>query len=178
MDISPATTKSTEGRAGRAREAGIVVGGIAVLTGITAGYALLHPGRTDGGTGGAGVRTSAGRPVTIEPVDADAVTDGLLLPDGPKGTIKLTVHNPGSVPVRVTGVARTDRPVTANGGRGACAADVVTLDPVTLTGDEVVVPGQRRTLTLGGAAFMSAAAADGCQGATFVIPVRVTVVNA
>jgi hypothetical protein len=149
----------------------------AVALGCTAtlltGTAALF---TAGDSGPAG-DVAAEAPV-VEPVDAGAVAGDLLLPGGPAGVVRITLRNPNPHPVRLVNVRAGVPPVTATGGKGACAGPEVSFTGGTIPPDSVVGAGARRTIDLPGAARMAATAGDGCQGARFRIPVTVTVVAA
>ena len=64
--------------------------------------------------------------------------------------------------------------VTASGGKGTCTTTGVTLNGPVATTIEVGAESDSAQTTLTGAAHMSSASEDGCQGATFTIPVNLT----
>jgi hypothetical protein len=88
--------------------------------------------------------------------------------------VKLNLHNPNPYQVTVTDVTAGVGSVTATGGTGTCTTTGVTLnDQHALS---IVVPpnGNSGVVTLNNAARMSNASEDGCQGATFTIPVALS----
>lgn len=130
----------------------------------TASYAAW----TTNGTGSASAKAGTSSALTTSTV---AVTTGLLYPNGPAGDVKLTVNNPNPYPVRITQVAGNGT-VTASGGTGTCTTTGVSF--ATQTGTFDVAANSSATFTFTGAATMSNASQDGCQNATFTIPVALT----
>jgi hypothetical protein len=132
---------------------------------------------TSNGTGSA--TTKAGSSQELSTVDASASTSATLYP-GVNGDVKLTISNPNAFAVRVTNVALngTNADITPDGGHASC--DPTGVSFTNQTGLTIDVPGKSggtngsATATLAGAASMSNASADGCQGATFTIPVSLT----
>ena len=125
------------------------------------------------GAGRPGVSAGNALAPTTSTVAGSAVTSGLLVP-GTTGTAVLTVTNPNPYRVRVLTIAPNGA-ATASGGVGTCATTGVTFTAqqpgVTLAA------GAGTTLTLPGAVAMSTASETGCQGATFIVPVTVTVAS-
>ncbi|MDL5155814.1 hypothetical protein [Actinomycetospora termitidis] len=127
------------------------------------------------GSGASGVSGGTALAPTTSAVAGSAVTTGLLSP-GASGTALLSVTNPNPYKVQVATVAPAGA-ATASGGVGACATTGVTFTAQTVP-DVVLAPAASTTLTLGGAVAMSNASETGCQGATFSVPVTVSVVSA
>ena len=125
------------------------------------------------GSGRPGVSAGNALAPTTSTVAGSAVTSGLLVP-GATGTAIVTVTNPNPYKVRLLTIAANGA-ATATGGTGTCATTGVTFTAqqpgVTLA------PGAGTTLTLAGAVAMSTASETGCQGATFTVPVAVTVAS-
>lgn len=140
----------------------VIASGI-VLVGATAAYAAW----TTNGTGTASAKAGTASPLTTT---AAAVTTNLLFPGG-TGDVKITINNPNPYNVRITQVAGSGT-ITAAGGTGTCTTTGVTF--TTQTGTYDVSANSSATFTLAGAAAMSTASQDGCQGATFTIPVALT----
>lgn len=138
-----------------------------------AGVAVAAWFASGSGTPGLAGRTALAPTGTA--VAGSAVTTGLLTPGG-SGMALLAVSNPNPYRVRVATVASAGA-VTASGGTGTCATTGVTLAPQSPAG-VVLAPAASATLTLPGAVAMSTASETGCQGATFTVPVTVTVVSA
>jgi len=125
------------------------------------------------GSGRPGVSAGNALAPTTSTVAGSAVTSGLLVP-GATGTAIVTVTDPNPYKVRLLTIAANGA-ATATGGTGTCATTGVTFTAqqpgVTLA------PGAGTTLTLAGAVAMSTASETGCQGATFTVPVAVTVAS-
>ena len=125
------------------------------------------------GSGRPGVSAGNALAPTTSTVAGSAVTSGLLVP-GATGTAVVTVTNPNPYRVRVLALAPGGA-VTASGGVGTCATTGITFTAqqpgVTLAA------GAGTTLTLPGAVAMSTASETGCQGATFTVPITVTVAS-
>jgi hypothetical protein len=125
------------------------------------------------GSGRPGVSAGNALAPTTSTVAGSAVTSGLLVP-GATGTAVVTLTNPNPYKVRVLTIAPNGA-ATASGGVGTCATTGVTFTAqqpgVTLAA------GAGTTLTLAGAVAMSTASETGCQGATFTVPVTVTVAS-
>lgn len=136
---------------------------------LSTGTAVAYWAAAGSGTGTAAAGTA--QPLTTG--TASASTSSLLYPGGPAADVTLVVQNPNPYPVTVTGVA-ADGPVTATGGIGTCATHGVTFVAPTGGLPFTVSPSASATVTLAGAAQMSTAAENGCQGAAFTLPVSLT----
>ena len=154
----------------RRPRAALLVGavGVAVLTTGT-GFAYWEASGAGSGAAAAGTAT----PLTTVATTASATS--LLYPGGPAADVRLTVSNPNPYPVTITSVAANGA-VTAGAGAGTCVTTGVALATPT-AGLPFTVPARNGTtngsvtVTLTGAAQMSNASENGCQGATFSIPV-------
>lgn len=123
-------------------------------------------------TGSGSGYAKAGSASALTTVDASASTTASLYP-GVTGNVRLQVSNPNPYPVRVTGVANGTGSITADAGHSGCTTTGVTF--TNQTGLTIDVPASgSTTTTLTGAAAMSNASLDSCQGATFTIPVNLT----
>lgn len=138
------------------------------------GAGLASAAWLSSGGGSGTARGGQALPPTTTTVPGTAVTEGLLYP-GTSGHVKITVNNPNGYPVRVTSVTPNGAP-TATGGTGTCTTTGVTLTPVSP--GTTVLAGGSSTLTLGNAASMTSASENGCQNATFTIPVTVAITSA
>ena len=86
----------------------------------------------------------------------------------------MTLDNPNSDAVTITGVSGNGA-VTRSGGVGSCSNTGVSVSP-GLTGLTIsVAPGNPVSVVIPAAASMDATSNSGCQGATFAIPVDLTV---
>ncbi|GAA4939215.1 hypothetical protein EV188_10686 [Actinomycetospora succinea] len=148
------------------------VTGVAVAVLLGAGLASAAWLSSGGGT----ATSRGGQAVapTTTAVPGTAVTANLLYP-GTSGDVKITVNNPNVYPVTVTSVAANGAP-TAAGGTGTCATTGVSL--TTATPGTAIAANGSATLTLPNAASMTSASENGCQNATFTIPVTVAITSA
>jgi hypothetical protein len=164
---TPRTTVVWLGRLARRAPfvAGLVV---ALVGGLGAGTAY---GFFSGSGSGSNVATigSAGS-VTVEAATGTPSSD--LFPGG-TADLTLTLDNPNSYPVTITGISQNGT-VTASGGVGTCSTTGV-LAPtqtglaITVAKDSVVV------VNIPDGASMDADSDSGCQGASFEVPVTITV---
>ena len=130
---------------------------------------LVYAAWTTSGTGSGYAKAQTAEALTT--VDVSATTAATLYP-GATGDVYVEISNPNDYPVRVTSVTGNGA-ITASGGTGTCTTTGVTY--TNQTGLTIDVPANGSTQsTLTGAAAMSNASANGCQGATFTIPVSLT----
>jgi hypothetical protein len=121
----------------------------------------------------------AGSSQALSTLDASASTSATLYP-GVSGDVTVRVSNPNPFAVRVTSVALDgdDDDIAADGGHASCSPTGVSF--TDQTGLSIDVPAKSggtngsATGTLTGAASMSSTSANGCQGATFTIPVTMS----
>jgi|GEM_PF-1828131 len=157
-------------RGGRA----LIVSGAVVALGLVAGPALAY--FTAGGSGAASAGTTTLQPVTV----SSAVPASSLLP-GTTADLALTVYNPNTTAVTVTGVSQAGG-VSVAGGSG-CTGDPSWPGSLGNSGVSALTRSSLGIAVAGGAtvtvhvpgASMSTTSAAGCQGATFQIPVAVAV---
>jgi hypothetical protein len=76
--------------------------------------------------------------------------------------------------VRVTAVTGAGT-VTASGGTGACTTTAVTFTNQSPTSGNTIAANSSATFSYSGAAAMGANPDQGCQNATFTIPINVTI---
>ncbi len=135
-----------------------------------------------GGVAYAWLSSSASAAVTATTAGLSAVTVSALsggdaplgqLQPGGTADVVLRVTNPNAYPVTLVGVTANGT-VTSSGGIGSCTTTGVAL--VAQSGLNVAITASGTTLVdLPGAASMSESSSSGCQGATFAIPVAITV---
>jgi hypothetical protein len=145
---------------------------LAVLTMVMAlaAVGLVYAAWTTNGTGSG--YTKAGSAQALSTVDVSASTAATLYPGGPAGDVTIRISNPNSYPVTVTGVSGSGA-ITADAGHASCTTTGVSF--TDRTGLSIAVPaGGQTTATLSGSASMSNASVNGCQGATFTIPVNLS----
>ena len=141
---------------------------VTALTLIAAG--LVYAAWTTNG-GGSGY-AKAGSAQALTTVDVAASTAATLYPGGPAGDVLIKISNPNSYPVTVTGVAGNGT-ITADAGHAGCTTTGVSF--TDQTGLSISVPANGQTqATLSGAASMTNASMNACQGATFTIPVTIS----
>ena len=144
----------------------LTLAGIAALLSLTAGAAFAY--FTSSGTGSAAASTGTMLTVTVA---ATAGTPGTPLYPGGTGDVTLRVTNPNAYPVTLVGVAGTGGTITAS---NACSPTGVTFTDRTGLSTPIAASGTTQ-VDLPGAAAMNTTAANLCQGATFSIPVTITV---
>jgi hypothetical protein len=145
----------------------IIISGVTILALATAG--LVYAAWTTSGSGSGYAKATSAQALTTD--DVSATTTAQLYPGG-TGDVKLKINNPNPYPVRVTDVARTGA-ITATGGTGTCTTTGVTFTDQTGQTIDIAANGST-SVTLNNAAAMSNASDNGCQGATFTIPVSLT----
>jgi hypothetical protein len=146
-----------------------IIGG--VVTVLVLGVAgLVYAAWTTNGSGSGYAKAGSAQVLTT--VDVSASTTATLYP-GATGDVLLKVNNPNSYPVRVTDVTGNGA-ITVDAGHAAgCVSTGVTF--TNQTGKAIDIAANAQTqVTLTGAAKMTNASDNGCQGATFTIPVTLT----
>lgn len=139
---------------------------------VAGGIAIGAWNATGSGTGYAKAGTSSS--LTLGDASASTVAD--LYP-GSTGNVKITVTNPNPFGVSITTVAQTaSTSITSDKGASCNSSTGVTFS--TQSGLSLALAaGATTTFTLNGAAAMSNASANACQGAVFSIPVDITAVS-
>ena len=145
----------------------LIGAGIAVVALTAAG--LVYAAWTTSGSGTGYAKAQSSQALTT--VDVSASTTASLYP-GASGNVQMRLSNPNPYPVRVTSVTGNGA-ITADAGHATCVTTGVTFANQTgLTLD--IAAGGTLDRTLNGAASMTNASDNGCQGATFTIPVSLT----
>jgi hypothetical protein len=135
---------------------------------------LVYAAWTTNGTGSGYAK--AGTAQSISTVDVSASTSATLYP-GVSGDVLIKLDNPNPYAVTVTAVTGSGS-ITADAGHSGCTTTGVTF--TNQTGLSLVIPAKSGGVdgvlqtTLTGAASMSNASLNACQGATFTIPVTLT----
>jgi hypothetical protein len=144
----------------------ITLTGAAALLSLASGVAFAY--FTSSGTGSASASTATMATVTVA---ASAGSPGTPLYPGGTGDVSLRVTNPNAYAVTLVSVAGTGGTITASNG---CSPTGVTF--TDQTGLNIPIPASGTTqVDLPGAAAMNVTSANTCQGATFSIPVSITV---
>ena len=152
-----------------------IAGLIALVIGLGAGtsYAFVTKGRSETAT--AHLTVGSLRPITLATVGAPTSP---LLP-GRTGDVAFSVTNPNLSAVSLIGVVLTaGGSVTTNGDPGCTATNgspVVVLNVPAVDLPRTIPAHTTTTVDLAEAAVMNTTAANSCQGATFTIPLTVTV---
>jgi hypothetical protein len=149
----------------------LITGAIAVVVaaglGVGAVFAYFLVTGHGSGSGANGTAPT----VTIQAV-ASGSPNSTLLP-GSTADLLVQVQNPSSLTLTVTGIAQNGT-ATPEGGN-ACTSSNDGVSVPTQTGLSVSLAPGTQTLHFSGAAAMSTSSASGCQGATFDVPVTLTV---
>jgi hypothetical protein len=140
---------------------------LAALTITVAGGMTLGSWAVSG-SGNAYAKASTATALTIG--DASASTTAQLYPGG-SGDVKVMITNPNAFDVTVTSVTRTGAIASDKGAACNASTGVTFTNPTNLTA--TLAAGATGTITLTGAASMSNASDNTCQGAVFTIPVSV-----
>jgi hypothetical protein len=145
----------------------IVGAGVALI--LLAVVGLVYAAWTSSGTGSGYAKAGTAQALTT--VDVSASTTATLYP-GSDGDVLIEISNPNPYPVRVTSVTGNGT-ITADGGHPACVTTGVSFSDQTGLAIDVAANDSTQT-TLNGAASMSNASDNGCQGAVFTIPVALS----
>lgn len=149
---------------------------IVAVAALSAG-AIAYAAWVANGSGSATAK--AGTAIAMSTSDASASTSATLYP-GASGELSVTINNPNPYPVRVTEIAAGEGSVTSSGGTDDEDCDDATgVSLVPQNGLAIEIgANDSTTATIEGAVQMDNSSADGCQGATFTVPVAVSGVSA
>jgi hypothetical protein len=151
--------------------------GTLVAVVATAGGAYAY--WTAKGTGSGSVTVGTMQTVTVAAYANEAITNKLY-PGGPAGDVLLKVSNPNQFTVTVVAIGSAGS-VTADPGHSGCTTTGVTFTPPAsptnfgvgaATGPSTPFV---QSITVSGAVSMDATSLSACQGATFHVPVTITV---
>ena len=148
----------------KSRTPRIIGVGAGVVAFVVAG--LVYAAWTTSGSGSGYAKAQSAQ--SLSTVDVSATTTASLYP-GASGNVQMRLSNPNPYPVRVTGVTGNG-PITADSGHATCVTTGVTFTNQTGLTLDIAANGTLDR-TFNGAASMSNASDNGCQGATFTIPV-------
>ena len=146
--------------------------GIAVTVLALGVVGLVYAAWTANGTGSGYAKAGSAQALTT--VDVSASSTATLYP-GSDGNVLIKVNNPNPYPVKVTSV-NGNGTITADSAHvtaGCTNANTGVTYTDQSTNIDVPANGTTQT-TLTNAAHMSNASDNGCQGATFTIPVSLT----
>lgn len=152
----------------RRRKVFLLAAIVTLVLGAGAGVAFAY--FTTHGSGSGSGSTGSLQPVTVAATTGSPTTP--LLP-GHSGDVVLKVSNPNSVAVTLVGVTGNGT-ITADAGHSGCTTTGVSFS--SQTGLSINIPANSTTpVDLVGAASMGTSSSNGCQGASFSIPVAITV---
>ncbi len=168
--LSSATTRTAGTLRRRWRRAPVLLGlVVALLLGLVGGAAWAF--FTSTGTGSGTATVGSIQPVTLL---AATGTPSSALQPGAHADLTLTVKNPNSYPVSITGLTQNGAP-TVSGGTGCTAGNAGVTVPHQTGLNVGVTPGTAVVVHIPNGAAMSTTSASGCQGASFHFPVTITV---
>jgi hypothetical protein len=142
----------------------LIVGAVTML--VLGAVGLVYAAWTTNGSGSGYAKAGTSQALTT--IDVSASTTATLYPSS-DGDVDVKISNPNTYPVQVTDIAGSGA-ITADSGHSGCVATGVTFTDQTGQAIDVAAGGST-AVTLTDAAHMSNGADDGCQGATFTIPV-------
>lgn len=142
----------------------------ACVAGAGAGGAYAY--FTSSGSGSSSASANSLTPVTVTAFAGGDAPTSALLPGG-SGDVILRVNNSNGQAVTLTSVTGSG-PITADSAHAGCTTPGVSF--TTQSGLSMTIGASGTTLVhLPAAVSMSTASSNGCQGATFSIPVSITV---
>lgn len=163
------------------RRVGVVAGVFVLLFGGSVAVASWTATGTGQGSARAasvsGLVVTAGSPLgALYPLPADT-TPATGYGSGTVGSVSTTVANPNPFPVTITSATVGSVTSSPLGGRTCAAGSVLPTSsaPIALSPPVTLAAGSAPTaVTVPGALYMVSTAEDGCQGASFSVPVTVT----
>ena len=163
------------------RRVGVVAGVFVLLFGGSVAVASWTATGTGQGSARAasvsGLIVTAGSPLgALYPLPADT-TPATGYGSGTVGSVSTTVANPNPFPVTITSATVGSVTSSPLGGRTCAAGSVLPTSsaPIALSPPVTLAAGSAPTaVTVPGALYMVSTAEDGCQGASFSVPVTVT----
>jgi hypothetical protein len=156
------------GRRMRTRPFLIALSAAGLITCLSAGAAYAY--FTSSGLGAGSVSVGSMQTITVS---ATMATPGHLLVPGGSGDVTLEVTNPNAFPVTLLSVTSSGM-ITADAGHSGCTTTGVTFTSQTALSTPIAA-SSTTAIDLKGAAAMDTTSSDGCQGATFSVPVTITV---
>jgi hypothetical protein len=147
----------------------LLVALIALVVGLGAGSAWAFFSSSASGSGAG----SVGR----LQVSVISVTGTAKLYPGLTTGLSVTITNPNAFTVTVTSLAETggSSGVTVTGAKGTCSGTTAEVAVKSLTGSLGTVAPGTHTITITTSVSMGTTSPTGCQGATFHIPIKLTV---
>jgi len=143
-----------------------------VVVAAAAGTAYAYNTTTASATRSA--HTGTMQTVTVQALVGGDAPSSKLYPGGPAADVILRVNNPNSYSLKLFSIAGNGS-ITADASHSGCTTPGVTFSPPS--SPNIALPAGSSLVHLSGAASMSTASVNACQGATFSIPVTMTVHN-
>jgi hypothetical protein len=147
----------------------ILVAGLTALF-TTGGLAYAYVNATGSASGAASVGNM--QTVTVTAFVGGDSPSSTLYPGGPAADVIVRINNPNSFSVQLFSISGNGA-ITADASHSGCTTTGVTFTPPS--SPNITIPAGSSLVHLAGAATMSTASVSACQGATFSIPVTVTV---
>jgi hypothetical protein len=166
--ISAAAGERSRTRALKGRVFLAFAGIFALVLGIGSGAAYAY--WTSHGTGSGTASTGIARSVTVQA--ASGTLSSELVPGGTSDLL-VQLNNPNTYSVTIVGIAQNGAP-TPVGGAGCTSANSGVSVP-TQAGLNITVGTGTQLVHIPNGASMDLSSASGCQGASFHLPVTVTV---
>ena len=139
----------------------------ALIAGTSVAFAYWRSSGSGSGAGTTGTMT-----INVTAVQAGDASGATTLVPGASGDVLLRVTNPNSYSVQVSGIAGNGT-ITADNG---CSTTGITFSsPASYVASQFTLSPGSNLLRLSGALSMNTSVSSACQGATFTIPVAVTV---
>jgi hypothetical protein len=165
----------TKGERNISRRVKLLVGSAAALAvGLGGGTAYAYFTSSGGGSGAA--TTGTAQPVTVLQITGSVSVSPKLYPGATNGTLQINLNNPNSYSVNIVSITGNGT-VTGSGGVGTCTTTGVTVN--TQSGLSIpVASGNPVSVSVPNSVSMDATSSHsdtGCQGATFQVPVIITV---
>jgi hypothetical protein len=139
---------------------------------------LVYAAWTTNGSGSGYAKAGSAQNLSTQDVSASVTTDPTkLLYPGTNGDVVVQIHNPNQYAVHVSQLTTGSGSVTPSGGSGTPACDTtnnaVSLNSPVSVSIDVAAQSDSAVTHVDNAAHMGDSA-NGCQGATFAIPVNIT----
>jgi hypothetical protein len=154
------------------RKRRIIKAGLTLL--VLGVVGLVYAQWTTNGSGSGYAKAGSAQDLSTIDVSANVTTDpaNQLYP-GTNGDVLIQIQNPNPYSVTVTQISTGTGSVTATGGIGTCTTTAVSLNSPQTVSINVPANSNSAETTLTDAAHMGNSD-NGCQGATFTIPVNLT----
>jgi hypothetical protein len=147
----------------------VMAAAMALALGLSVAFAVW----TATGTGSGQAKATSAQAITAS---ASAVSTDLLYPGKTDGDVGISITNPNPYPIRITSIARSGA-ITATplSGRTCTTTGVTFTDQTGLALD--LAGGETKSFTLEGVVAMDNTSENGCQDASFTVPVTLTGVS-